>query len=235
MTQPCSTPDCNNPAEQTICGRCVTDLAAWIAQIPELMVELFTTMARLDNVATGRNGGSPTKTDHPMPIRADAADMRAALRIWNRQNARALANDPHAGGFVPMIADLVTRARDLIDLPPDETIRVAKCRCGAILEARPDYTVVDCVACHLTYTRHAIEEWNEGRIDAASEPLDADATVAWVNDRARKHIKTKDLINWVARKKIRFVLDRVPNDTEKAERYYVPAEVLRLRHQHVKA
>ena len=233
-TQTCTVHDCGRPTSLYLCNQCVRDLQAWIDKVPEAMAELFTTMARLDNVATGRNGGTPTKTETPAPVRFDALDVRGALRRWLYRTGADLSTDPFAGKFLPELIALLTKAQQLIDLPDDELIEVAPCECGTKLEARPDYTEVTCPECGLTYTRAAIDQWRTGAINEAAQLADADATVAWVNERARKHITSKDLINWVKRRKIRFVLDHVPNDTAKAKRLFFPGEVLRLRHRHLK-
>ncbi|MDR2256998.1 MAG: hypothetical protein LBE25_13540 [Arthrobacter sp.] len=230
----CTTPDCGRAAQHYLCPRCINDLDAWLNKIPETMTELFTTMARLDNVTTGRNGSTPTKTDTPAPVRFDALDVRAALHLWNHRTAASLATDPHAGNFLPLLQELLNKATQLIDLPPDELITVAPCQCGEHLEARPDYTEVTCPTCGLTYQRADIDHWRTNAITAASEPLNAADTVAWVNERARKRIKPKDLTNWVARGRIRHVLNHVPNNLTHPERHYLPGEVLRVRHRHLK-
>ncbi|WP_102157691.1 hypothetical protein [Zhihengliuella halotolerans] len=224
----CTTTDCQNPTETYLCSQCVSDLQQWIDKVPDLIEELFTTMARQDQVRTGRNGGNGGDIHAPMPIRADAAELRQALHIWVKQDAGQLAHDQHAGNFLPMLRDLIKRAERIIDLPPDETIIVGTCQCGAKLTAKIDQHDVPCTECDTVYDRNTLDDHLRQLV--RGEPMRPRQAIEHLRRNANVSIKIKDIKNWVQLGHLGYVLERVVNAGAPVRAYF-PGDVLNIHHQ----
>jgi len=125
----CTTDKCGKPTDLYLCGQCVSDLQQWLDKITETRQMLFTTMAKLDNTGPKNSeGGGGGSTGSAMPLREGAMDLRYALAIWLGHEAKDLARDPHAGGFLEEVKRLIDKAHELVDLPPEEVIDHAAAR-----------------------------------------------------------------------------------------------------------
>lgn len=144
MTAECTTTDCANWTEQHICGRCVSDLQAWIDQIPALLPELYVTIAKLDNVRPVNMGGSGGgKPGSAAPVNLDASQLKANLEsVYPR--AADYATDPYAAGIAKLITEWVTSAELVISGPEAEYVDHAaiKRRVENIAPAMPTRTLI---------------------------------------------------------------------------------------------
>lgn len=123
MSQECTTEDCANQTHAYLCGRCVSDLQAWIDKVPVLIVALNVTIAKLDNVrpAGGGGGGGGHKPGSAAPINLDALQLQENLRSVGR-SATAYAQDPQAAGLAWLIQDWVTKAERMVSGPDEPPV-----------------------------------------------------------------------------------------------------------------
>ncbi|WP_324644169.1 hypothetical protein [Pseudarthrobacter sp. LT1] len=121
MSQEC-TKECQNQAHNYLCGRCVSDLQAWIDKIPVLIVELSVTIAKLDNVRpAGGGGGGGHKPGSDAPINLDALQLQENLRSVGGY-AAGYASDPQAAGMAWLIQDWVTKAERMVSGPDEPPV-----------------------------------------------------------------------------------------------------------------
>ena len=246
----CTTNECANPAEQTICGQCVSDLQAWLNQVPDMMEELFITMARLDATAPrNREGGDGMTTEPAMPVRVGALEVRSALRLWveiktNGQmvalDANKLAKDKFAGKFLPMLQALLAKAERAIDNPMEKHV-YGNCtahpanadgeeyECGEQLQAAPDAQWTECPNCgtHYDLDQLRTERKNYFR-ETPIPPREARDALA---EQAGVKVSKKTFENWVQLRQLRYVLERI-GFGEKERRLYFPVDLL-ATHQKV--
>ena len=228
----CTTEKCNEPTDLYLCSQCVSDLQLWLDKVTETRQMLFTTMAKLDNTGPKNSeGGGGGSTGSAMPLREGAMDVRYALAIWEGHAAKDLARDPHAGGFLGMLRELIQDAEKLVDLPP-ETWAYGTCgatlgdiTCDAPLTEEAGATTVKCGTCG---TLHDVKARREKMADKAEgEPLPPKGVIDYLRKEAKTTIKLKDLENWVQHKQLRYVHERVSTE-EKPRRVYLPGDVFRL-------
>lgn len=120
----CGTIDCEAPAQDKyLCGDCTRDLQAWIDKCVEILPELDTTIARLDNVRQSNNeGGNGSKTaGSAAPLNIDALQLKINLASIT-QTAEHYAKDQFAAGIAWTITDWYTKAELLISGPEAEHI-----------------------------------------------------------------------------------------------------------------
>ena len=236
---PCTTPDCNRTTATYLCDICTRDLQAWLDRVPELREELFTTIARLDN--TRPTGGQPGGGggDNPgLPLRVGAMEARFALAIWEGRDARELATEDHAGGYIDFISKLIEHAEKLIDTP-DEVFTHGPCGaklgdgedapvCEAIITAPPEAVWVNCPECEAP---HNVRERRQALLGKATEcdPMPPRETIDWLHLNAGIKVKKFDFENWVKLGHLRYVLDRVTTDL-KGKRLYFPENLFRVHH-----
>lgn len=134
----CTTTDCGNETSTYLCGQCVSDLQLWLDKVTPTRQMLFTTMAKLDNTGPKNSeGGGGGSTGSAMPLRDGAMDLRYALAIWLGHEAKDLARDPFAGGFLEEVKRLIDKAYALVDLPPEQPVDHAANHARAIKAAPP--------------------------------------------------------------------------------------------------
>ena len=123
MSQECTTEDCANQTHNYLCGRCVSDLQAWIDKIPVLIIELSVTIAKLDNLrpAGGGGGGGGHKPGSEAPINLDALQLQENLRSVGSY-APYYAQDPQAAGLAWLIQDWVTKAERMVSGPDEPPV-----------------------------------------------------------------------------------------------------------------
>lgn len=245
----CTSDDCANLAEQAICGQCVSDLQAWLNKVPDMMQELFVTMARLDATAPrNREGGEGMSTEPAMPVRFGALEVRAALRIWVEirttgemvaLDANKLAKDKFAGKFLPMLQGLLAKAERAIDNPMEKHV-YGKCtaayqwgdmaECGAELQAAPDAHETECPACGTYYDLDQLRAERTAYFrETPMPPREARETL-----EAQTGVKVNKITfeNWLNRGQLRYVLDRI-GIGEKERRLYFPIDLL-ATHQKIR-
>lgn len=120
MTQ-CTTADCGMDAILYLCPQCIRDLDAWIEKCREILPELDTTIARLDNVRVGNvEGGNGSKSaGSSAPLNLDAMQLKINLASLT-QSAEHYAHDQFAAGIAWTIQDWYTKAELLISGPEDD-------------------------------------------------------------------------------------------------------------------
>ncbi|MBF6449007.1 hypothetical protein IU429_15150 [Nocardia elegans] len=202
---------------------------AALLDVPDLLVELETTMSRTDAVAPRAMGGrTPMASREPMlPFHTGAADARAALTSalarLSRQVAAVVghpapgdasrqasylsahvpelqANSPALAGATDITA-AVRAARIMIDHPQRQQQRVlGACVCGAALYAGEEQVTVHCVRCQRTHSATAVRTAAVGR---ASDKLATAAQLArllpWISDT---RITADRIRQWAARGKL---------------------------------
>ena len=203
----CSTDNCENPTNLYLCGEHVQELQTELDKIPELLEDLFITMAKLDNTAPQRTeGGGGLTTTSTLPIRPQALELRGALNIWAHCTAQQLAKDKHAGNFLPMLKQLTTDATNCIDNPPEHRV-ITTCNCGGKVttthpkpeQGQPD--TGNCDTCGEYYEQ--TEAMTRLRINLATpENLRTRDAIKWIRDNAGLRIKTTDVWNWQREGKI---------------------------------
>ncbi|MEW1813249.1 hypothetical protein AB0284_21410 [Pseudarthrobacter phenanthrenivorans] len=232
MTE-CTTKDCRLETATYLCTRCVEDLQAWIDKVPPLRAELFTTMARLDKIAPAGNGGGGS-IEAPMPLREGAMELRAALAIWEGQDAAKLAEDAHADGYLQMLKGIIDRAEQAIDIP-DELFTHGQCGaeledgtiCTATLAAPPETVWVNCPECETPVNVvKRRQDLNRKAVQALGGPVPPREAMELVKEKTGANIKAKDFENWVKLGHLPYVLDHV-STTSKPRRIYFPGELFK--------
>lgn len=234
MTE-CTSGHCNQPANKFICADCINELQTELNKIPDLMGELFTTMAKLDKTAPQRHeGGGGLSTGSAMPIRHGALEMRTALAFWNHQDAETLANDEHAGKYKTVLDELIQDAMDLIDNP--EEIRViTTCTCGGkVTSTQPkpedgDPDEGDCEECGNHYQQ--TEAMTRFRINLATpKHLQTRRALKWIREHANLSIKSTDVRNWAREGKLTATN---PERGKREHPTYNVADILTIHYRHV--
>lgn len=245
----CTGEDCAKPTEQTICGQCVSDLQAWLDKVPEMMEELFTTMARLDATAPrNREGGEGMSTEPVMPVRVGALEVRSALRVWveittqgetKALNAKKLAFDKYAGKFLPMLQDLLAKAERAIDNPMEKHV-YGNCtaafewgepaECGEELRAAPDAHDTTCPSCGTWYDLNQLRA--ERKNYFRETPMPPREAREALQAQTGVNIVKKTFENWVDRRLLRYVLDRI-GIGDKERRLFFPVDLL-ATHQKIR-
>lgn len=227
----CTSHECGNPSDLYLCVQCVRDLQAWIDKVPEIRAMLFTTMAKLDNVAPKRGEGANGMSKEPAgPVRDHAMDKRYALAMWQGLDAEQLAHDQHAGGFQGMLEAMIEDAHKIVDIP-HETVVYGPCqadtptgKCEADLKGDPESDTVTCGQCG---TAHKVDEVIQSRTERMKgEPLPPKEVCEYVHRTAKAFVTRKDIKNWVQHGHLKYVLDRVTTTTRPTRAYY-PGDVLK--------
>ena len=233
---PCTTENCERSTapDKYLCESCTSDLQAWLDKVPALMNELFTTMAKLDQTAPRNSeGGAGGAGGSQMPLRAGALEIRGALRIWviregeswKPRDARELAGDKYAGGFLPMLMQLVAKAERHIDNPMEKH---AYGNCGAQLEhgicgepliAAPDAHETECPTCGAVHDLDAIRTWRHAAVQGA--PLPPDDCREQLAVLTGLRVTRAVFKAWVRRGKLRYVLDHVRTDGKERRVFFV--------------
>lgn len=225
----CTTSDCNQPTDLYLCNQCVSDLQAWIDRVPAMREELFTTMARLDNVRPPNSEGGGGSTEAPLPLNEKAMDMRQALRLWQGQNAKELAKDKYAGGFLSMLQDMIDKAEKIIDLP-NQWVIYGPCQaetpdgeCERQLKAKPEADTIDCPECGAFHRVTSIIADRAKR--SRGEPLPPKEVREFLMKQTKTFVTKKNIENWVMLGHLKYVLARVTT-TVKPQRIYYPGDVM---------
>jgi len=232
---PCASENCNREATKTICPNCIHDLQEELDKVPELLDELFTTMAKLDNTAPQRqDGGGGLTSTATLPIRVGAMELRSALGLWANVTAEQLAKDQYAGNFLPMLQQLISDAHDCIDNPPEQRL-ITTCTCGGKVttnspkpeDGTPDEG--DCQECGEHYQQTAA--MTRFRINLAT-PTDMQTRHAlkWIRDNAGLSIKAEDVRNWAREGKLTATN---PNRGKFEHPTYNIADILTVHYRHV--
>lgn len=234
MSQDCTTDDCQNQTSTFLCTRCVSDLQQWLDKVPEMREELFITMAKLDSIAPRNSGGGGGKAEAPSTVNHGAMDVRHALLIWEGQDARKLAADKFAGGFLPMLQDLIEKAERIIDLPIQKIV-YGPCQsatdegeCDHQLKADPEAETITCPSCGAFHRVLSIIASRTKR--TRGNPLPPREVREYLMKTTRTFVTKKDIENWVMLGHLKYVLDRVTT-TAKAPKIYYPGDVLATHHR----
>lgn len=236
MSLECTTEDCQNHTSTYLCKRCVEDLQAWIDKVPAMRAELFTTMAKLDAIAPRSSGGGGGKAEYPSPVNNGAMDLRHALLIWEGQDAKKLALDKFAGGFMPMLQDLIKKSERAIDLPMQKIV-YGPCQaptefgeCEQQLKAAPEAETITCRGCG---TSHDVVDIIESRTKRTrGNPMSPTDAREYLYKKTKTFVTKKDIENWVMLGHLSYVLARVTT-TAKPPRIYYPGDILST-HQRMK-
>jgi hypothetical protein len=204
------------------------------------MEELFVTMAKLDKTAPQRSeGGGGLSTGSALPLRIGPMELRAALRLWLNQSAAELAKDQFAGGFQPMLEELIRNAEKLMDNPPEIRV-IATCPCGGKVVTRaprPEPTAQEpdpidagaCEACGLRYEK--TEQFTRERImEATPANLRTRDALKWIRDNAGLSIQSTDVRNWAREKKLH---PTNPDRAKDEHPTYSVADILTVHYRHV--
>lgn len=226
----CTTPECNRPTSVYLCGQCVSDLQAWIDRVPAMREELFITMAKLDAIAPRNSEGSGGgKTESDLPVNDRAMDMRHALMLWEGQDAKSLAKDKYAGGFLAMLQDLLDKAEVIIDLPRQQIV-YGPCQaetpdgeCKRELKAEPEAETIDCPECGAFHRVASIIASRAKR--SRGEPLPPKEVREFLMAETKTFVTKKNIENWVMLGHLKYVLARVTT-TVKPPRIYYPGDVM---------
>lgn len=239
MTE-CTTDDCPNQATLNLCNQCITDLQAWLNKVPDMMGELFTTMARLDATAPrNREGGDGMTTEPAMPVRVGALEVRSALRIWVETttqgelrplNAETLAKDKYAGNFLDMLKGLLAKAERAIDNPMEKHA-YGKCEailttdegheveCGEEITAAPDALTTECPWCSTVIDLQALRDARTRYF--RESPLPPREAREELEAKTGVKVSVITFKNWVNRRHLRYVLDRITTDGKDKRLYFV--------------
>jgi hypothetical protein len=172
----CTTPKCENHTATNLCHQCVSDLQAWIDQIPDLLPELDVTIARLDKVRKQQGGGGGNKAGSAAPLNLDAVQIKINLASVDH-DASTYETDEHAAGIAALIQDWVTKAELMISGPIEERIDHAgnRERVQNIAPAMPTRKLVPWLKenAGVTVTSMLIRDWaREGKLKPVSrDPL----------------------------------------------------------------
>ncbi|WP_346921709.1 hypothetical protein [Glutamicibacter creatinolyticus] len=236
----CTTDDCENQAEQIICQTCVSDLQAWLDKVPELLAELFVTMAKLDETAPrNREGGDGMTTAPGMPLRVGALEARSALKLWATQKpsgewvprtAKELATDQYAGKFLPMLMKLVEKAERVIDNPMEQhvfgycsakwqTEDGEHAECHEELRAAPDAATTECPGCGTLYDLNQLRE--DRRNYFRETPLPPKEVRQTLQEQTGVKVSLITFKNWVNRRKLRYVLEHIGTGDKERRLYFV--------------
>lgn len=235
MTE-CTSMDCGMEANNSyLCGDHVQKLQDELNKIPELLDDLFITMAKLDKTAPqNREGGGGLSTGSAMPLNYGALEKRQALGLWVNTTAEELAKDQRVAGFLPMIQELIKTSTELID-NPDEIRFVTTCNCGGKvtttdpkpIDGKPDTGT--CEDCGEYYEQS--EAMTRFRISRATPtdmtPKDA---LKWIRENSGISIKTTDIWNWKREGKIK---PTNQGDGAKKHPTYNVADILKTHYQNV--
>lgn len=229
MSTECTTDDCRNQTSTYLCARCVEDLQAWLDKVPAMRSELFTTMAKLDAIAPRSGGGGGGKSEYPSPVNNGAMDLRHALLIWEGQDAKKLALDKFAGGFMPMLQDLIKKSERAIDLPMQKIV-YGPCQaptesgeCQQQLKADPEAETITCRGCGTSHDVLAIIEVRTKR--TRGNPMSPKEAREYLYKTTKTFVTKKDIENWVMLGRLSYVLARVTTTT-KPPRIYYPGDIL---------
>lgn len=231
----CTTPDCGQEANLYICNEHIKELQTELGKVPELLEDLFITMAKLDNTAPQRSeGGGGLTTTSKLPIRPRAMELRQALGIWTHCDAKALAKDHRVANFLPMIKKLIDDANTCIDNPPEQRV-ITTCNCGGkviTLEPKPEDGKPDtgnCEACGEYYEQ--TEAMTRFRIHRETpQDLTTRQALKWIRDNAGLSIKAEDIRNWAREGKLN---STNPERGKYDHPTYNVADVLTVHYRHV--
>ncbi|SEI45057.1 hypothetical protein SAMN04487917_101359 [Arthrobacter sp. yr096] len=122
MSHECTTEGCLNHGDGYLCEQCLSDLQAWIDQIPRLIETLGVTIGKLDQVRPANAGwNSGGKPGSAAPINLDALQLQENLKTV-ASKAEHYKHDPMAAGIAWMIQDWVTSAELAVSGPEEPTI-----------------------------------------------------------------------------------------------------------------
>lgn len=117
----CTAPDCENPTNRYLCGRCVSDLQQWIDQIPLLVENLPAVVYRISQTkpigSMRSNGGSADLS----PINLDALQLQTNLQMVN-PDASTYAPMEDAAKQAWLIVEWVQSADKLVNGPEPEWV-----------------------------------------------------------------------------------------------------------------
>ena len=232
----CGTIDCEAEANNSyLCQTHTKELQTELDKVPELLEDLFITMAKLDNTAPQRSeGGGGLTTTSKLPIRPRAMELRQALGLWTHCDAETLAKDQHAGNFLTMLEKLIEDANNCIDNPPEHRV-ITTCNCGGKVistEPKPEDGKPDtgnCNTCGEYYEQ--TEAMTRFRINRATpEDLTTRHAIKWIRNNASLTIKAEDIRNWAREGKL------TPTNPERGKHdhpTYNVADILTVHYRHV--
>ena len=203
----CTTTDCGNFTDQYLCNQCVSDLQLWLDKVTETRQMLFTTMAKLDNTGPKNSeGGGGGSTGSAMPLRVDAMEKRFALAIWEGQDARELAKDKHASGFLNFLRELITEAEAVVDLVAESWS--ATCTCGETVTS--DLESATCTNCGANNRKEALQSAKARKV--ATDLVDTESLVDWIKTYTGHAVTTNQIYIWANR-------GQIPQAQKKPPRY----------------
>lgn len=201
----CTTPDCERATSTYLCTQCVSDLQAWIDQVPRLLPELDVTIARLD---VTRPGNSETRSSNvagsAAPANLDALELKARLQSVTH-TAAEYAQEDHAAGTAWIIQEWCKNAELLISGPEEIRIVTTHIDCGGnvtttnprpqVTDNNPDPTDAGtCQSCgNLVSTS---PKKTAARVNAEAPPMITRRLIPWLREHARIHITRADINNW---------------------------------------
>ncbi|MGP5121969.1 hypothetical protein ACTXJU_03610 [Glutamicibacter ardleyensis] len=235
MTQ-CTTADCEGDANNSfLCGDHIRKLQDELDKIPNLLEDLFITMAKLDKTAPQRHeGGGGLSTGSAMPLRYGALELRQALGLWTHANAEKLAKDQYAGNFLPKLKQLIDNATNCIDNPPEIRV-ITTCTCGGKVvteNPKPEAGETDsgvCEDCENYYEQ--TEAMTKFRIFRATpEHMQTRHALKWIRENANLSIKSTDVRNWAREGKLE---PTNPKRSKREHPTYNIADILKIHYRHV--
>lgn len=235
MTQ-CTTADCEADANNSfLCGDHIQKLQDELDKIPDLLEDLFITMAKLDKTAPQRHeGGGGLSTGSAMPLRYGALELRQTLGLWTHTNAEKLAQDKYSGNFLPKLKQLIDNATNCIDNPPEIRV-ITTCTCGGKVvteNPKPEAGETDsgvCEDCENYYEQ--TEAMTKFRIFRATpEHMQTRHALKWIRENANLSIKSTDVRNWAREGKLE---PTNPNRSKREHPTYNIADILKIHYRHV--
>lgn len=232
----CGTIDCEAKVNNSyLCQTHTKELQTELDRIPELLDDLFITMAKQDKTAPqNREGGGGLSTGSAMPLNYGALEKRQALSLWANTTAENLAKDQYAGNFLPMLKQLIETSLDLIDNPPEQRV-ITTCNCGGKVTTtnpKPDTGQPDtgtCAECGTYYEQ--TEAMTRFRISRATpENLTTRHALKWIRNNANLSIKAEDIRNWARDGKLN------PTNPDRGKHdhpTYNVADILTIHYKHV--
>jgi len=117
----CTSPNCENPTDRYLCGRCVSDLQQWIDQIPLLVENLPAVIYRTSQtkpIGSMRSNGGDADLS---PINLDALQLQTNLQMVDR-DASTYAPMEDAANQAWLIVEWVQSADKLVNGPEPEWV-----------------------------------------------------------------------------------------------------------------
>jgi hypothetical protein len=233
----CTAGDCNRLTTLYLCTSCVLDFDDLLQDRGPILDRIDAVIYRLTQTSAPGAGGGGVASSKPA-MNVDAFMLKAHLHSLTRSAHAEAMENPEAGRTLFMAREWITNGRDLVWGPEDKRV-YGKCGlvedpdpdiddddpqpCPGQLVAHPDDATVKCPECN---TIHSVAEiLAELRERVRGRPTTPSAVRSHLQRMARVTVTKFDIENWVKRRKVRYVLDRVGVGIRE-QRLYYPGDVL---------